>query len=350
MVAGVEKAMQSFRSAKGAGSSAELVKACANLEKEVVDAKAMAILAKRSGVDAVRLEGKIIAAKKLLDANPSAAGNVIVDDANSVRESERSFVTRSDAFDSPASRPEPPRSQISHGRRDDSDAASLRSSVAARHEDQLRLRIEEIALRRRMKDIKEKAVQEAEKAEREAEKARREIEDLEVEMLAIRHKRVESEMDDRSSQSGASGQSVGYSIVDSEKRTKEWLDSSLINSPRHVASPCPSQSSLSPNPPPPSAALDISEAGFAPVLPKKKRAQKSAPKAKATTPDAKTTPGPIPDSKVAAPKTKVATPGAKTTSMPVPRPRISTPKSSAEIRSQASSLVSFTVMWASLKA
>ena len=121
-------------------------------------------------------------------------------------------------------------------------------------------------------------------------------------MLAIRHKWVKSEMEERISQSGASGRSVGNSIEDSVKRTNEWLDASLINSPRHVASPCPSQSSLTPNPTSPMA-----EAGFAPVLSRKKTsstASKTIPKTKATTPIAKTTPAPVPRSKVAAPTPK----------------------------------------------
>ena len=308
MVAGIERAMQSFRSARGAGSSVELAKACAGLEKEVIDAKAMTILAKRSGVDAIRLEGKIIAAKKLLDGTASATGNDDVGDRNSVRESERSFVTRSDAFDSPASRPEPPRPQISHEQRDDSDAASLRSSVAARHEDQLRLRMEEIALRRKMKDVNEKA-------EQEAEKARRVVEDLEVRMLAIRHRRVESEVEEKFSQSGS--RSSDRSVESSEKRTRAWVDASLIDpplSPRHVASPSSSQSSLNPNPPPPSAAPDVAEVGFVPVVSKRKTSstklktvQKVAPKAKAATPGTKTTPRPIPRPKVTAPELSAET-------------------------------------------
>ena len=312
MVAGIERAMQSFRSARGAGSSVELAKACAGLEKEVIDAKAMTILAKRSGVDAIRLEGKIIAAKKLLDGTASATGNDDVGDRNSVRESERSFVTRSDAFDSPASRPEPPRPQISHEQRDDSDAASLRSSVAARHEDQLRLRMEEIALRRKMKDVNEKA-------EQEAEKARRVVEDLEVRMLAIRHRRVESEVEEKFSQSGS--RSSDRSVESSEKRTRAWVDASLIDpplSPRHVASPSSSQSSLNPNPPPPSAAPDVAEVGFVPVVSKRKTSstklktvQKVAPKAKAATPGTRTTPKPIPRSKVTAPEASTETPRAK---------------------------------------
>merc|ERR1712015_469135 len=60
----------------------------------------MATLAKRSGVDAVRLEGKIIAAKKLLDISASDTGDNVVDNENSVRESAKSLITRSNASDS----------------------------------------------------------------------------------------------------------------------------------------------------------------------------------------------------------------------------------------------------------
>ena len=79
MVTSLEKAMQTSRSAKGAGNAVDFQASLSKLEKEVGDARAMTTLARRTGVDAVRLESKIVAAKSLSDKLKSGSCNSAAD-------------------------------------------------------------------------------------------------------------------------------------------------------------------------------------------------------------------------------------------------------------------------------
>ena len=161
MVAGLERAMQCLRSANGSKVVEEIKKARAALENEVADAEAAQRLATRAGVDASRLSEKIIAARTLLKKSGSISGDVVVDMENSLVGGFSALATRSDAFGSTASRPE--NSNSHHPRApQDEDAKSVRSSVATRNEDELRFRLEEISLRRKMEDI-ERAKQDLER-------------------------------------------------------------------------------------------------------------------------------------------------------------------------------------------
>ena len=108
MVTGLEKVMQSARSAKGAGDAAGIRSASSKLEKEVNDAKATSTLAKRSGVDAFRLESKIVAAKSLSDKLKSILNSDAAEADGSSSESRSSFKTRSQASISAFVPPEPP--------------------------------------------------------------------------------------------------------------------------------------------------------------------------------------------------------------------------------------------------
>jgi len=208
--------------------------------------------------------------------------------------------------------------------------------------------MEEIALRRNMEDAERKKMEIIEKAKRDIENLERDLErereDGEMQMMAIRHKRIETELESenesgRSIQSGASrhsgqsvSQSVGKSLVadsisGSEKRTKAWVDASVIDSslsPRHVTSPNPSRASSHHSLVPSGAASNIDDREFTAVVTKKKKGVrnssstmlKTAAKTAAKTAP-KETPKGTPSSKVAASK---ATPNPKRTPPAAPKP------------------------------
>ena len=160
MVASIEKTMQQLRSTRGAGRDVEArKKAYTDLEEDLADAAGALRMSKRSGVDSTRLSEKIIAAKALLTKFNPLSGSTVVDIEGSDLGDGSSVVTRSDAVGSAAARPE--HSQISHVQRD-IDEESVRSSVVARHDEQRRLHIQEISLRRKMEDL-ERAKQDIER-------------------------------------------------------------------------------------------------------------------------------------------------------------------------------------------
>ena len=132
MVAGLERAMQCLRSAKGSKIVEEIKKARAALENEVADAKAMQRLATRSGTDNSRLSEKIIAAGTLLKKCESSSGDVVVEIEKSVVGGMSDLATRSNALDSAVSHPENINSQYLRAPRDvddRSEAPSLRATM-----------------------------------------------------------------------------------------------------------------------------------------------------------------------------------------------------------------------------
>ena len=182
--------------------------------------------------------------------------------------------------------------------------------------------------------------------------------------MSVRRKRIEVELESNfvASQGSRSGsarsgnqsvvQSVGaVSRVDSEMRTRAWVDASLVDSslsPRHVPSPCISRSSLHPSahpPTPPPAVSDLDDAHFTPVVSKKDARRTSSTKPK-TAPIAKTTPvvkkTPIPKTTTAA---KTAPKGAPRTGARVaapkatPNPKTAAPNASKKLPGKTTQIV-----------
>ena len=135
MISSLDKSMHQVRSARGADGNVEArEKARAALDEDIADATALLRTARRSGVDASRLIGKIEAAEKLLKKEHHS-----IEDASSGNDS----VYNRPNIPEPRHPNSPPRhsrvGQVKPSRSGD-DARSVRSSVAARNAEELRRR------------------------------------------------------------------------------------------------------------------------------------------------------------------------------------------------------------------
>ena len=169
MVASLERCMHRVRSARGAGCDAESrSKARSSLEEDVADASGLLRVAKRTGLDTSRLTDKLDAAQKLLGQANLVVVDTLSDDGSRVDNRPNSPEPRH-----PASPTQSTRAKQAISGQSNDDAASVRSSVAARNAGEVKRREEEI--RRREEDFKLK--QEREAIEQEA-KRRLDIIDL----------------------------------------------------------------------------------------------------------------------------------------------------------------------------
>merc|ERR1712015_328773 len=147
MVSSIDRCMQVLRGARGADVDVETRgKARDALVEDVDDASAMLRTAKRSGVDASRLVGKIEAAQKLLGKDSLVVVDSLSDNGSGLNQHPNTPEPRH-----PASPPQSTRTKQAVSGRVDDDAASVRSSVAARNADEIRRREKEI--RRRDEDV-----------------------------------------------------------------------------------------------------------------------------------------------------------------------------------------------------
>jgi hypothetical protein len=121
-------------------------------------------MSKRSGVDSTR-----ISAKALLKKYKPVSGDAIIDIEGSEVGDLSGLETRSHGSTSVATRPENDQVLSTHAQ-NDADSASVRSSVVARHDEQRRLRFEEISLRREMENIERKKQDVIQDLERERER------------------------------------------------------------------------------------------------------------------------------------------------------------------------------------
>ena len=191
MVSSIDRNMHQVRSNRGADVNVDAQKkSLESLVEDIADAAAMLRMAKRSGVDATRLIEKIEVAKKLLNKESSQSGNDRV--APNLPEARVPHV-----LESP---PPPPSSltgvkQMDSGRKDD-DNVSLRSSVVAKNAEELRRR--EAEIRRRDERREEDAA-----LKRKMEAAEKAMEAVDLEMLRVRHQRLEDDAEEEDQRRGS---------------------------------------------------------------------------------------------------------------------------------------------------
>jgi len=319
--------MHVLRSARGADVDVETrEKSRAALAEDIDDATALLRTARRSGVDASRLVGKIDAAQKLLGKDTLVVVDSLSDDGSHL--SRRPTTPEPRCPESPPP-PPPPASlsqmeRVDRDRRDDDDNVSLRSSVAARNAGELKRREEEI--RRRNEDVE---------LRRRKEDIERSMDAIDLEILRVRHNREETDAEEederRSLFSGENGRVDAWVSSNTDVRSAIRSPPRSLSNSYHSLAPSPSPSEadaaasvpkVKPTPKPRknlprtsshsrARSVDDDDHGFSPVASKKGTSKsKTAPMTK-TTPVAVDTPavGTTPATKKA-PKT---TPSPKTT-------------------------------------
>ena len=203
MVSSIDRCMQVLRGARGADVDVEARKKSRDaLVEDIDDATALLRTAKRSGVDASRLVGKIETAQKLLGKDGLVVADSLSNDGSDHSQHPNTPEPRHPGSPPPPPTPIPQMERLDLDRRSD-DNVSLRSSVAARNavvirrrEEEIRRRDEDVDLKRRLDAIA--AVELESTREREA---------MEFEILRIRHQReeIDAEEEDQRRNSSSNG-------------------------------------------------------------------------------------------------------------------------------------------------